>query len=82
MARGVSYACYCPFRPKIENQLYREIDDQQFILQALASDGVNLKLVSKNTKVKRDGSAAITLNCIHLEHVVIRVKKTQSDNKE
>lgn len=75
IARGISYACYCPFRPTVQNPLYRTFDDRQFTLRALASDGVKLQRVSQNTKVVRDDPTEITLHCIHKEHVIVSIKK-------
>ena len=74
-ARGVAYACYCPFRPASKNRLYRAIDDDQFTLSALAAGHVKLKRVSENKKVKSEKPESIVINCIDLEDVVIRVKK-------
>jgi len=82
VARGNAYACYCPFRPVVQNPLYRAVDDRSFTLRALASDGVKLRRVSENAKVERDDPGEITLHCIHLEHVVISVKKKPNQAPE
>jgi hypothetical protein len=74
VARKVSYACYCPFRPIPREFAGQSPPDNEFKLTASAADGVKLSRVSRNKTVLPGREGNIVVQCRHLEDIVIRVE--------